>query len=243
MPVGTPHHAFHFIPFTALPHLSVPGTAPPAFSLKYLIAFSTNNCKRIGFCIPSKRICPMLLQIPFSALYFQLYTFPNLFLNYRFVVILNIILLDFPLILYPFLREKICRAAFLQKGSPFIFLILQHTHKHCGLSFCAAVLTLNAFPLKNPLDIIGSLTPKEFHESHRTILACFLLTTSFPFSSAPYPRNLLVLILCCSTSNRLRISHVLFSEIFRLSSCASKERMVSSTSTFASNVSLFSFSK
>lgn len=166
MPVGTPHHTFYLIPFAALPHLPVSGTAPPAFSLEYLIAFSTNNlcCKGICFCIPCKRICPILLQIPFSALYFQLYAFPNPVLNYRFMVILNIILLDLPLILYPFLCKEICGVAFLQKRIPFILLILQHTGKCYGLPFCAAVPTLNTFPLKNPLNIIGSLSPKKFHK-------------------------------------------------------------------------------
>lgn len=117
MSVPTSQYPFHLIPLTTLPHLPVSAWCPPPLSGKSLFTFSTNNLtgKWIHFRVLGKPCNIMFLQIPFSPLHLQLHTFPNPRLYNGFMVILNIILLNLPLILHPLFRQEVRGIALLQK--------------------------------------------------------------------------------------------------------------------------------
>lgn len=167
MPIPTPQHTFYLIPLTALPHLPVSGWCPPPLPRKRHIAFPADNLagKRVYLRVLGKPCDVMFLQIPFPSLCFQLHTFPNPGLYYRFMIILNIILLDFPLILHTFLCQEIRSVAFLQKRVPFVLFIFQHTANGRGLPFCPAIPIYHTFSHKNPLNIISCLPPEELHKN------------------------------------------------------------------------------
>lgn len=167
MPISTSQHTFHLIPFTALPHFPVSAWRPPSLPRKSPVTFPTDNLagKWIRLRILGKSSNIMLLQIPLPSLHLQLHTFPNPRINNRLMVILNIILLDFPLILHPLLRQKVHRVAFLQERVPFILFILQHTANCRGLPFCSAIPIYHTLPPQNSFNIIGSLPPEELHKN------------------------------------------------------------------------------
>lgn len=91
--------------------------------MEHFVAFPANDLRRkwILFRIVGKGICPMLFQLPFPAFHLQLRALPDPWLNNGFMVILNIKLLDFPLIHHTLLCQEVRRVAFLQKGIPLYF--------------------------------------------------------------------------------------------------------------------------
>lgn len=121
MPIGASQHAFHLIPFTALPNpVRLPSATLPSFSVKNLTALTANNLRRkwILLCIAGKGICPMLIQIPLPAFHLQLYTLPNPRLNDDFMVILNIKLLNLPLVHHTLFLSGSPPCSFSAKGHP-----------------------------------------------------------------------------------------------------------------------------
>ena len=73
MPIRASQHAFHLIPFTALPNPAcLPGAALLTFPMENFAALTAYNLRRkwILLRIVGKGICPMLFQISFPV--FQL---------------------------------------------------------------------------------------------------------------------------------------------------------------------------
>lgn len=99
MPDPTSQHILHLIQLTTLPHFPVSACCPPPLPRKNLVAVPTDNLagKWVYLGILGKSCDIMLLQIQFPSLCFQLHAFPNPRLYNRLMIILNIILLDFPL--------------------------------------------------------------------------------------------------------------------------------------------------
>ena len=77
----------------------------------------------------------------------------------------------------------------------------------------------------------------------RTSFACSGFTTGWPSGPLSYPRKRLNGNSTCPSASSLRFPHLQFSDIERLSSWASDDMMVMSSSPFPSKVQMFSFSK
>ena len=80
------------------------------------------------------------------------------------MIILHIIHLDLSGIFRPLLGQKIHSVTLLQQGVSFILFILKHTVHCSGVPLGTSIPIYHPFPLKDPLNIIRSLSIQKFLE-------------------------------------------------------------------------------